>query len=127
MGSEAIIAALKQHDGCIFLLHVGFHGQAARLRTRRSLHISSFTSKWNLPYGNVLTVKQYKTCRSEARKMEQKDLVMEGGVVGIGINLVGASCFCTHDCLCDPPTACSLRSVATAATQGMQIAHGSLL
>ena len=30
-------------------------------------------------------------CRSEARKMEQKDLVMEGGVVGIGINLVGPS------------------------------------
>ena len=28
-------------------------------------------------------------CRSEARKMEQKELVMEGGVVGIGINLVG--------------------------------------
>lgn len=27
-------------------------------------------------------------CRSEARKMEQKDLVMEGGVIGVGINLV---------------------------------------
>ena len=27
-------------------------------------------------------------CRSEARKIEQKELVMEGGVVGIGINLV---------------------------------------
>lgn len=36
-------------------------------------------------------------CRSEARKMEQKDLVMEGGVVGVGINLVrwlpSALCF----------------------------------
>ena len=36
-----------------------------------------------------MTATELLPCRSEARKMEQKDLVMEGGVVGIGINLVG--------------------------------------
>ena len=44
-------------------------------------------------------------CRSEARKIEQKELVMEGGVVGIGINLVRPSlmvmkpsCACSDSC-----------------------------
>ena len=53
-------------------------------------------------------------CRSEARKIEQKELVMEGGVVGIGINLVRPH-HCSHlmliimmclllilDCTCCP-------------------------
>ena len=39
-------------------------------------------------YLNHLTIACAMHCRSEARKMEQKDLVMEGGVVGVGINLV---------------------------------------
>ena len=54
-------------------------------------------------------------CRSEARKIEQKELVMEGGVVGIGVNLVRPSLMVMKlSCAC---CLCSSNSCSTAFAQ----------